>query len=429
MARILVVEGDPALCGMLEDCLKNEKHEVTVVHSGFEGWNHAQTGQYDFVLIDWDLPDVKGVDVVSRFRSQGGLTPMIMLTAHSSIADKEAALDAGANDYLIKPFHMRELSAKIRAVLRTQAAAPPLDNPLGKGNEAILNRANLAGTALASRYEILDIIGSGGCAMVLKARQPGLERLVAIKTMFTETLQPGDLERFQAEARAIADVSHYNIVTVHDCGLTERGQPFMVMEYIQGQSLREKITREGPLPFAITINILIQVCRGLQEAHNKGIIHRDLKPENILLRERSERADWVKLVDFGIARLVTSNSPKLTQAGALVGTPEYIAPERFRSSAADRRSDLYSLGVVLFEMLTNRGPYEADTLETVVLKALVEPIDPPSKFRKEIQPGSSFDRLVAKATAKNPDERHQTATELRLELEQLHNEVLLHRRL
>jgi len=313
-------------------------------------------------------------------------------------------------------------------VLRTQANAPPLYKALGKGNEEILNRANLYRTALASRYEILGIIGSGGTAMVLKARQPGLERLVAIKTLFTDSLQPGERERFQAEARAISDVSHYNIVTVHDCGITERGQPYMVMEYIQGESLREKIAREKQLPFATIVSILKQACRGLQEAHNKGIIHRDLKPENILLQERSERADWVKIVDFGIARLVASNSPKLTQAGALVGTPEYIAPERFRSSAADPRSDLYSLGVVLFEMLTNRGPYEADTLETVVLKALVEPIDPPSKYRKEIQPGSGFDRLVAKATAKNPEERHQTATELRMELEMVHNELMFHRR-
>jgi serine/threonine-protein kinase len=301
--------------------------------------------------------------------------------------------------------------------------------PLGRGNEKVLNRANLAGTALAARYEILDIIGSGGSsALVLKARQPGLERLVAIKTLFPEALQPGELERFQAEARAISDVSHYNIVTVHDCGVTERGQPFMVMEYIQGESLREKMTREGQLPFATIVSILIQACRGLQEAHNKGIIHRDLKPENILLQERSERADWVKIVDFGIARLITSTSPRLTQSGALMGTPEYIAPERFRNSAADARADLYSLGVVLFEMLTNRGPYDADTLETVVLKALVEPIDPPSQHRKEIKPGSSFDRLVAKTTAKNPDERHQTATELRLELEQIYNELMLNRR-
>src|SRR4029453_416202 len=219
MIRILVVEDDRAFAALLEDWLTGEQHEVTAVHKGSDAWNQLKDHKYDLIIMDWDLPDVKGIDLVSQFRDGGGITPVIMLTGHTAMDDKVDGLDAGANDYLTKPFQWKELSARIRAVLRTQGAEPPLI-PLGQGNEEVLRAADLAGTALATRYELLEIIGAGASAMVLKARHPGLEKLVAVKTLFPGLFTQEQLEQFEREARAISDLRHDNIATVHDWGLT-----------------------------------------------------------------------------------------------------------------------------------------------------------------------------------------------------------------
>src|SRR4030095_4756826 len=325
-------------------------------------------------------------------------------------------LDSGANDYLTKPFSLKELSARIRANLRAQerATAPP--PPLGEGNEEVLKRGDLLGTRLAPYYEFIDGLGEGGSAFVFKARHPRLNKLVAIKMLRSTELKQIALERFEREASAVSQISHYNVITVYDYGVTERNRPYMVMEYIQGEALQEKIKREGPLPLLTASAILIQICRGLQEAHSQGIIHRDLKPENIVLQSRSDRADWVKIVDFGLAQLLEGRQQRLTYEGSVVGTLQFIAPERLRDSPANERSDIYSLGVILFEMLTARPMFEAADAQALLIKAATEPAPPPSRFRNDIPPGSEFDQMVIKATQKDPDKRYQSAAEMRNEL-------------
>src|SRR4029453_9639075 len=155
MPRILVGEDDREFSAELKDWLAGEKHEVTTVYNGSAACDYIKSHEFDLIIMDWDLPDGTGVDLVSRFRASGGITPVIMLTGHTAIADTATALDAGASDYLTKPFHMKELSARIRAVLRTHAAAPKPAKPLGKSNEKVLRAAKLTGTALAARYELL----------------------------------------------------------------------------------------------------------------------------------------------------------------------------------------------------------------------------------------------------------------------------------
>jgi serine/threonine-protein kinase len=246
--------------------------------------------------------------------------------------------------------------------------------------------------------------------------------------LLSSEMKEAAIQRFEREAKAVSQINHYNVVTVYDYGVTEKNRPYMVMELIQGESLMDKLENEGPLPLATTTAILIQICRGLQEAHGKGIIHRDLKPENVILQERSDRADWVKIVDFGISYLVEGGQDRLTKAGAVMGTVDFLAPERLRDVPPDARSDVYSLGVILFEMLTARPLFEADTVESMLVKVIMNPPEPPSRYRNDIPPGSAFDTVVLKATEKDPDKRYQTATEMRLELEQLHSQLLLHRR-
>jgi len=195
------------------------------------------------------------------------------------------------------------------------------------------------------------------------------------------------------------------------------------MEYIQGESLQEKIEREGPLLLAAASGILIQACKGLQEVHALGIIHRDLKPENIVLQPRSDRADWVKIVDFGIASLHEGRQQRLTDEGSIVGTLHYIAPERLRDFPADVRSDIYSLGVILFEALTAKPMFEADSAQSLLIKVATEAAPPPSRYRQDIPPGSALDKIVVKATEKDPNDRFQTTAELRLALAQIQGQL------
>src|SRR5262249_48346964 len=237
--------------------------------------------------------------------------------------------------------------------------------------------------------------------------------------------QQQPLEQFESDAQVIREVHHPNIAAVFDHGLTERGQPYVVMEYIPGESLCEKIGRDKQLPLATALAIVIQVCNGLQEVHDLAIVHGDLKAENVLLKDRSEQSDWVKLTDFGTAQLVTSSSQRLKGSSSLMRSMEYSAPERIDSVLPDERWDVYSAGILLFEMLTGRLPFGADTVESLMIRTMIEPIEPPSQYRQDLEPGGEIDRILERATEKNPDARYQSATELRVELEQVQNDLLL----
>ena len=286
---------------------------------------------------------------------------------------------------------------------------------------------NLIGKKIEGKYEVQSILGEGGMAIVYKAYHTKMERLVVIKVMQGWLLSNKNaVERFERESKMTAKLAHPNIVTVFDYGVLNAKEPYLVMEYIKGESLGDKIARQGALPFATAAGIIIQICRGLQEAHSVGIIHRDLKPDNILLQDRSDRPDWVKIVDFGISHLVQGNK-RLTKTGKMVGTPEYIAPEQLKDKPLDIRTDLYALGIILYETLTGRVPFEGESAEGILMKHLLEPPPPLSFHNDDFAEGTPFDAIIAKALRKEPDERYQTATEFRLDVEEALNKVLLKR--
>lgn len=264
-------------------------------------------------------------------------------------------------------------------------------------------------TTLDGRYQIALRIASGGMGEVFRARDVVLDRDVAIKVLHRSLAgDPGFIERFRREARAAAILNHPNIVAVYDWGATD-GIYFMVMEFVRGQSVRELLSASGRLQPRQVTDVLLQVLSGLDHAHRQGIVHRDIKPENIMVTHEGV----AKMADFGLARAYADS--RVTQAGTVTGTAQYLAPEQIRGEPADPRTDLYSLGVVAYELLTGRVPFSGETSLAIAYKHLSERVPPPSKRVPSVPPG--LDGWVASATEKERELRPESAAEARRDLE------------
>lgn len=267
---------------------------------------------------------------------------------------------------------------------------------------------DLTGSTLG-KYQVMERLGRGGMADVYRAYQPGMDRYVAIKVMHSHLAEDENfITRFRREAQSVGNLRHPNIVQVIDFDVQD-DEHYMVMEYIQGETLKSVISRRGTLPIDEALNIGSKLADALAYAHSQGMIHRDLKPANVLFTNTGNPV----LMDFGIARLLDSSG--LTSSGAMVGTPAYMSPEAGRGEKVDERADIYSLGVVLYEMLTGSVPFDADTPYAVILKHINDPLPIPRQFNKALP--DSVERLVLKALAKNPNDRFQAAAEMRTALE------------
>jgi serine/threonine-protein kinase len=268
-----------------------------------------------------------------------------------------------------------------------------------------------AGTVFAGRYEIKGVLGIGGMGVVYRAWDTELGELVAIKALRMDAAQsePAALERFKQEIRLARKITHRNVVRTHDIGEVE-GLYFITMEFVEGQSLKHLIQNQGSLPVNVALTVGKQLCRALEVAHEQGVIHRDIKPQNLIV----EPSGTLKVMDFGIARLA-KRSQGMTQAGMAIGTPEYMAPEQLLGGEVDFRADLYATGAVLFESLTGRPPFVADSPITLVAKQLEEA--PPSPRGLNAAVPVALEKLILRALSKNPAERPQSAALLFEELD------------
>jgi eukaryotic-like serine/threonine-protein kinase len=266
----------------------------------------------------------------------------------------------------------------------------------------------LVGRVFSGRYEIQREVAQGGMAEVYLAHDQLLNRPVALKALFPEyAREPSFVERFRREAQAAANLNHPNIVAIHDWG-QEEGTYFIVMEYVEGRSLRDLIRSEAPLDPSQASEITAETASALAFAHRSGVVHRDVKPGNVLLT----RTGTVKVTDFGIARAGASDG--LTQTGSVMGTATYFSPEQAQGLPVDGRSDVYALGVVLYEMVTGVAPFTGDSPVSVAYKHVREDVVPPSQRNPEIPP--DLEQVIMTALAKNADERYQTADDLRADL-------------
>ena len=238
----------------------------------------------------------------------------------------------------------------------------------------------MVGDVIAGRYELEELVGSGGMSSVYRAYDRLLERRVALKLLHEQFGRDASyVERFRREARAVAQLSHSNIVTVIDRG-EHSGRQYIVFEYVEGENLKEHVQRRGPLPLREAVELALQVARALAFAHHQGLVHRDVKPQNVLLNE----IGLAKVTDFGIARSVEVDG--LTQTGTVLGTGAYIAPEQARGEPVDAETDVYSLGVVLYELLTGRVPFEGENFVSVAMRHLTEPPPPLRVARPDVPP-------------------------------------------
>jgi serine/threonine protein kinase len=288
--------------------------------------------------------------------------------------------------------------------------------PSRSGHALPATRApDMAGREIGGRYRILAKLGEGGMGAVYRGEQMSLKRTVAIKLLRPELSADAALvRRFNTEAELAARLSHPNTVNIYDFGQEPDGTLYIVMELVDGRSLRQVLTAEGALEPGRALAIVQQLAASLADAHARGIVHRDLKPDNVMLSARGKDRDVVRVLDFGIAKLredgrataqALQGGNALTQAGDLVGTPQYMAPEQIRGEAVDGRTDVYALGAMLYEMLTGRLPFEGTSVMAILSKHLLDTPEPPSRRRPDLGIPVTLDALVMSALAKDPAQR------------------------
>jgi serine/threonine protein kinase len=277
------------------------------------------------------------------------------------------------------------------------------------------------GTVVAGKYEIKALIGGGGAGLVYKAKHLMMKKIVAVKVLFPHmVLKPDIVKRFKQEAQSASRLSHPNIVTVYDYGVAERGQPYLVMDYLEGGSLDELVENGGPVDFERARAIFLQACDALAHAHDKGVIHRDLKPSNFMLTKGSDGSEMVKLVDFGLAKAFPQDGEtitKLTKTGEVFGSPHYMSPEQCRGNTADQRSDIYAMGCLIYETLVGTPPFVSEDLVEILSAHLSD--DPPmlpALKGTEDYIRHRMEAIICKCMAKDPSARYQNAHQLKQDL-------------
>ncbi|MEL7059977.1 MAG: protein kinase [Acidobacteriota bacterium] len=396
--------------------LEGAGYRALSARSGEPALDVLQREFIDLVLLDIVMPGMSGLEVLETLRSRHSAIeiPVIMATSKSESEDMVRAFELGANDYVTKPLDVQVTLARIQAQLRGRLPRAVTVGGASTGTATEPTPAVAPGVTLEGRYLLESLIGRGNFGTVYRARHLVLDRPVAVKILRTGF--GGDdvtQARFRQEGISLSRVQHPNAVAVLDFSSGPQ-LTFLVMELLSGHSLDEELAREGRLSTRRAAEILIPVCSVLAEAHSSGIIHRDIKPQNIFLH-RARRGETVKVLDFGIAKLVgeAELAQQLTVEGSSVGTPAYMAPERFMNDPYDGRADIYSVAVMLYEMLSGRTPFahsDGNFFKLIRMHVIERP-KPLRAFDASIP--RELEEIVLAGLEKKPEDRptvHELAT-------------------
>ena len=401
---VLVVDDHQNNRDLIGRRLERAGYRVLLAENGPEALDTVADETVDLVILDIMMPGLSGIDVLQILRKQHSAAelPVIMATAKDQSEDKVEALSHGANDYVTKPLDFPVVLARVEAQLRTRAAM--------RGEQTARNVVLAAvgpGTVLAGKYRLEEELGAGSFGAVYRATHLGFDQAVAVKVLQKPVDESSEtLARFRQEGKSAFRLQHPNVVSVHDFNFTEGSFAFLVMELLEGHSLEQELRRRGRLSPERCGEILPPICDALAEAHTLGIIHRDIKPANIFLQQ-TRRGEVVKVLDFGIAKLVgdAAMEQHLTLDEGVLGTPSYMAPERLSGGKYDGRSDVYALGVVLYQLLTGQPPFVSDKNEAmaVAMMHLTHQPEPLRVLRPDVSP--ALESVVMAALAKDPESR------------------------
>jgi CheY-like chemotaxis protein len=424
--RVLIADDTPADLTLLADILLERGYEVAVATDGARALTLAEAKAPDLIMLDMAMPGADGFQLCRALKANEATRaiPVIFLSAPDQVADKAAAFEAGGVDYVTKPLQVDEVMAR----LETQLKLGRLTRELARRNQELARRNEevgklrplvnvvssspaepLPGQVLDGKYRVDARIGAGGFGTVFRGTHLQLGRAVAVKVFRPSSGNdtPLALARFRAEGAAACRVDHPNVVAVLDSGISESGVAYLVMELLVGHTLSVELDRKGALSLSRALEIAIPVCRALAEAAAKNVVHRDIKPSNVFLH-MARGVEVVKVVDFGIAKLMgeapDDAPPSEVTMGGVVGSPMYMSPERLLGWEYDPRSDVYSVGVMLYEMLTGRLPLESATEN--VPPGLRHMLEDPRSLREHIPaipPG--LESVVLTAMARKPEQR------------------------
>lgn len=411
MSRLLVVDDVDDNRDLLSRWLRKRGFQVVTAADGLTALRLLAAEHVDLIILDVTMPGMSGLDVLREIRKTrpAGELPVIMATARNHSEHVVEALDLGANDYVTKPIDLPVLQARVVATLRATAKS--------RRRSAAITQGSLLG----GRYALGPKIGEGGFGAVYRAEHAELKRPVAVKVLRATHVGDDGLARFRREGVNACRVQHPNALAILDSGVTDEGVAYLVMELLEGHTLEEEINRSW-LSFARCAEIVAPVCDALAVAHDAGIVHRDIKPGNIYLH-RGPTGDVPKVLDFGIAKLMgaTPSEQRITIEGWIVGTPVYMAPERFGTGGYDGRSDVYAVGVLLHQLISGDVPFTAmtptgmrhdDPIALAVMHGQ-QPVPPLRSLEPDTPP--ALEALVLRALAKHADDR-PSAAELAREL-------------
>jgi CheY-like chemotaxis protein len=392
---LLVVDDEEPNRVMLSRRLGRQGYQVLVASDGYAALGMVESESVDLVLLDIMMPGIDGLEVLESLREKRSEAELPIIMA-SALGDSEIivkALSSGANDYITKPLDLDIVLARIESQLRNKPMAPPTKDPEP--------REVGPGAILGGRYELVSVLGQGNFGTVYRARHLELEFDVAVKLLHANMVQdPALLERFRREGISSCRVQHPNAVSIYDFQVTETAIAYLVMEFLRGISLADYLDEQPPLPPERCAEILVPVCDALAVAHAAGVVHRDIKPENLFLQKTGD-GEVPKILDFGISELIDdAGLQKLTQVGMVIGSPLYMAPERFLGEPVNVQSDVFSLGVLLFRMLSSDEPFaglKSDELRRMHLKGEVPTLE--AHVPKRVK------ELVRSAMNRDPDGR------------------------